>query len=408
MSYLNNFCDPFLMHDFAVANDELIKTEDPLNIESLLRDYAGNRDEIDHYFAGAFEITCKNLCKIGCYSYILKYMYAVFMHYDRYDLSRIFNVLSKIKVDENIMLSDLCAEYYLDIRRKEISLMEDSDEDGALFDVDLYHDDLSKTDIIEKLMSSPKMMTEYMPEFLGKKIYGVNIDVSDITQKDVDNFAAAAIARKFRVYEKIQRKLEDDNRRIDATNEKLGGKAHISKMVQPAMTEFDSNLLIPGALLDLFSICEITNKEDICRYILNKYVLKVFSDVPWDQESALIRLYGVLFNTYSDYLYSLELTHNSYLSMSWNDYGYSKEEYIREITGTKEKILKRGKDIYKDFPDEGIYLSKIMMGGKTFLKKYIPEERYSFLIALASYILCCTGKYEEASDFLIREYFYRQ
>lgn len=392
MSYFFEMFDSFLMSDFAKAYREYQLKDDIEGWEMLFRNFFDAKDNsslLSRNWA-FFQKTCRELVGLGYYSPILTFMYGVYYYGNKYNIEMITSNLLKVTLPDGNNLAQLCEDFYLYVQRR-------SKEDYKYSD---FGDNGSSRSY------SPFLITIYLPEYIAKNIYGIDIDSENIGRADIDSIVRKAIEIKVKEYEKQNEYYKKINDNAIKLEEESNGDLRIGRQPLIEITEFNSRKMVPGALLDFFIAAEATDQIDICYYILGNYVWPIFSLIPWEQKhKAEIRLMGVLLSDYADSIISLEVAHRRNLLVYAIEPPYTENEFYEELIGHIDGgLLKPGKELYSDYPEMGLAMANAITMGKEVIKDILPDYLYSFLMAFTPYVLYCCGNNEEAADFLIRNF----
>lgn len=135
----------------------------------------------------AFKETCKKLCSVGYYSTIISFMHGVFLSGKAYDLIEMKKILDNINIREDIKLSDLCADFYLDFHKSSVFYHVGKYKGYDFDSIDLYRGDAEKYGL--DLNDDPNTMKKDIAEFLLRRLFNMNVSIENITRQDIDYIA---------------------------------------------------------------------------------------------------------------------------------------------------------------------------------------------------------------------------
>jgi hypothetical protein len=280
MYFYNSFYRSILMRKFVNALKEFQSIENR-EAEIYLGNFlAGedNRNAIQIRNYRAFRETCDKLCKVGCYSMIIRFMYGAFLCGKTYDLAKLKDILDKVKIRSDVTLSELCADFFLYMQKNSIFFEQDS---GIDFDsIDLYRGD---AELYFKLnVYSPGDITKEISQFVLTHLFNLNVCIDHISRQDIDRVVAESIRIKTMEMEKEIERINGENRELEELEKQVN--INLRKSVPKKMTEFEKKLEVAGLLLDLFMVAELTNQDDIVYYIQTEYLWPIMKIVPWKEK----------------------------------------------------------------------------------------------------------------------------
>lgn len=401
MGFLNEFYNDYLMDNFTRAFKEYLKIKDPNQYELLYRNFlSGEGNETAQRLNwNLFKNVCQELVRIGYYSSIVTFMYGVFMHADKYNMKLFKEKLSEVKITDNLNLARLCSDFYLYVE-KSYEWKEASAEISE--ELDLFEDEA--WNYFNAHSYSPGNITELLPVFLMKTLYDKDIEIKVLDRECIDDVVKQVLKKQQDKIDTENAWILEHNKEMEEEEKQLNNKLHLPRAARNTVTEFDKKLIIPGTLLNIFKAAELSNKEDVCYYIQAEYVWKVFSIVPWERKRKIeVPFMGVLVEEYSEFIFGLELGRNQQLHLSNTNYSYTDQQFFKEMIGNGDGcLLEPGKNKYSQYDNIGIHMFRTLSRGKNAIKAEMKGYLYSFLMAFTPYILYCTGRVEEAAEFLVR------
>lgn len=407
-----NFYKDIFMRQFASALKEFLSIE-KRDWEVLLGDYLiddiKSRVESKNY--RAFKETCKKLCRMGCYSTIIRFMYGVFLCGKKYNLAKLKNILDEITIRDDIKLSELCADFYLYSQKQSVFYQKYHIYDDYDFEsIDLYRGDAEKYFPLDS-HDEPDVITKDIAIFLLKRLFNMNVSIDEISRQDIDYIAAESIRIKKLEIEKEKKYIDEQNKALEEHEKEINMK--LPRYAWDKVTEYIENLEVTGLLLDIFRVAasmkpiKSMNKEDIVYYIQTEYIWPIMKKVPWKQQKTLeVQLMGIMLEAYLSCIYNFEVFRNvDIYARIETDSNYNETDFFDEMVNNKPGLLSGpALEFGKKNPQLGKLMSEVIYPARDILKKVLPNYLYSFMMALVPYFLFFSGYQDEASDLLIKNY----
>ena len=232
----------------------------------------------------------------------------------------------------------------------------------------------------------------------------------------------------------IRQKAEEAHRREhrqihDGEGEDPGDGEKNNRAI-PELSVFERDLAIPGMLLPFVKTeARIEGKQELCFYMLEKYVFPVLEAAPWDEErNRDIPCLAQIVRTYADYVHALQ----RWSLPNTDDVHSPKEVKAAHMHAPAEVLAAKyeqyvNKTLYNEAlglgdPEEYRYTNRkwveyaqrhatafkqwanILLKGERILKQTLGAEEYSFHMLNTPYMLCLNGQTEEACQFLLMHY----
>lgn len=239
--------------------------------EILLKNFLNHpekRKTLNRRHWNFFRKTCKNLTEIGNYSAILRFMFAVFNYGNTYDLQRMKEELSKIKVVDDKNLAEMCSEFYLYVRKES-----DFSDDDIPVEMDVYSGD-GYSDFLW-------FETQDFTKFIVQYIFKESIDPYHLQLNDINRIYQKAIDVKRKSILENENHIKQVNNKRKAIDDQYN--LDTPKLAMTHYKEFERELYMLGFILDLFKVAELNGQNDLAYDIQHKYLWPFFANVPWKE-----------------------------------------------------------------------------------------------------------------------------
>lgn len=334
---------------------------------------------------------------------------------------------------------------YLKEILSEVPIVYDSGEQGTLAElVEIYAQTL-QTNVSARLGISPQKNIKEIDIFTDcpDELFKRTINQAGIIRYVVGAglLASVYVAHNLICEEAVDDMVNSIRRKAEEAHRKKYGQIHDgegedsgdgekSKRAIPELSVFERDLAIPGMLLPFVKTEErIEGQQELCFYMLEKYVFPVLEAAPWDEEcNRDIPCLAQIVRTYADYLQALQ-----WRSLPNTEDVYSPKEVKAAHMHAPAEVLAAkyeryvNKTLYNEAlglgdPEEYLYtnrkwveyaqrhaaafkrLANILHNGERVLKQTLGSEKYSFHMLNTPYMLCLNGQTEEACQFLLRHY----
>jgi len=345
------------MHHFIQVYRELMEVDGRTKADLLLRSFMKGKGskQAEQEEENAFLRTCEQLVDLHCESLILEFMVGVFLEPQVYDREKLYECLKRIQVTETKDLAEWCAEFFLsmDAQRRKLYL-----HDEREFRIDLYHEDYDT--ILDLKTHSWADTAKWIAEYVYDTKYQEPFYMYEVEESLIDRIASLAT----------------------------------------------TPCGVIGLLQPLYRALEVSGCDELCYYILSRYVMDAFGKVEWRSEwIPRVRIMAVLFNIYGHYFYSLSYKKDEKMSWRALKKEYTEGDYLREASGAADGYyITAGKKLYQRYPGIAFGLTVTLHSGADVLRRTMPEWLMSFFFAYTPYVQLCTGKPEWVGRFLMEHF----
>jgi len=399
------FYNAFFMNQFTNAFKEFqsVEKRDP---EVFLGSFLSGKNKkiMQKTNFRAIRETCKELCSAGCYSTVIKFMYGIFLCGKTYNLADLKIELDKIKIRDDIKLSDLCADFFLYSQKNSIFYHLGKYKDYDFDSINLYRGEAEKYFDL-KSYDDPDGIPKDIAEYILRRLFNLNVNIGEISKQDIDYIASESIRIKTLEIGKENKDIDRENK-ILAEHEKQGSMKN-PRIVPKKATEFKKRLEVAGLLLDIFRVAAAKQNEDIVYYIQTEYLWPIMKTVPWiQQDDPEVQLMGIILEAYLRCIFDFEIfrNHNIYALIE-TDSSYTETDFLDEMVNNKPGLLSGpATELGKRNRQLGRLMSEVINPAKEVLKKVLPGDLYSFMMALVPYFMFFSGYHDEAAEFLIKNY----
>lgn len=345
----------------------------------------------------SFVRVCKKLASQHQFKPILDFVYEVFCTRKDKDLKCLKEQLSKVTIDRNgslpYTLADLSHDYLTSI----IFYKAATD----LGDLDLF---LDCPDNLFPNNAQKYNFLEIMSIVILQNVYGVYTE--EFGMETVDHLVEIVRNRAKQAHQK-------ECERIDARNADIAKYTHMEKVVHPEFTVFERDLVIPGMLMPFIRETEKkVGKQNLCYYMLEKYVFPALEATPWEQENNP-EIPGIAWTvrSYADYLQALQYWK---LPDSEDVYSLKDEDYVKNTL--YYEALDKGDPGQYRYADSKMaeyahshvkafrQWANILHRGGAVLKQTLRPQGYSFHMLNTAFMLHFGGQTEDACQFLLQHY----
>lgn len=393
------------MNQFTSAFKEFQSVE-KRDLEILLGSFLSgkNKKTMQKINFRALRETCKKLCNAGCYSTVIKFVYGIFLCGKTYNLSDLKIELDRIKIREDIKLPDLCSDFFLYTQKNSIFYHLGEYKDYDFDSIDLYRGEAENYFDL-KGYDEPYGMTKDISEYMLRRLFNLNVNIAEISRQDIDYIAAESIRIKTLEIEKENEDIDRENKKLEE-HEKQGSMKN-PRIVPKKETEFKKRLEVAGLLLDILRVAAAKQNEDMVYYIQTEYLWPIMKAVPWiQQDDPEVQLMGIILEAYLRCIFDFEVSRNRNIySLIEPDNSYNETNFLDEMVNNKPGMLSGpATEFGKRNRQLGRLMSEVIYPAKEILKKVLPPDLYSFMMALVPYFLFFSGYHDEASEFLIKNY----
>ena len=334
---------------------------------------------------------------------------------------------------------------YLKEILSEVPIVYDGGEQGTLAELVEFYVQTLQTNVSARLGISPQKNIKEIDIFTEcpDELFKRTINQAEIIRYVVGAglLASMYVAHNLICEEAVDKMVISIRRKAEEAHRKKYGQIHggegenpgdgeKSKRAIPELSVFERDLAIPGMLLPFVKTEErIEGKQELCYYMLEKYVLPVLEAAPWDEErNRDIPCLAQIVRTYADYARVLQ-----WWSLTNTEDVYSPKEVKAAHTHAPAEVLAAkyeqyvNKTLYNEAlglgdPEEYRYTNRkwleyaqrhavafkqwanILHNGGSVLKQTLGAEKYSFHMLNTPYMLYLIGQTEEACQFLLRHY----
>ena len=335
-------------------------------------------------------------CRLGWYEAVFRFVHPVLLKKEKYNIAELGATLDNVTVAPDYTLRALCSDFY---RQVIVDKYEFSDRTNEIspefFTADLFDPDFELPQNFNGY-SRPAMESALL--LLCDTVFGMSLDLETATTGDIDALAKIIESATRRKYEK-QAEDARSRRREQEEEEKIYGKSLIGKAVAEEITDDLVKEALPGSLLLIFSLCEIYHRDDLCFYILSRYVLPYFDKYEWTPADKRTDPFALILTLYADYFHSLLLHYESplyYFTFTKSEaelYGFVNAEPKAEHIKYAENAL-----------DTMKLWASVLHKSAGVLKNFLREDLFSFHIAAAAFLLSIAEDNETAADLLINHF----
>ena len=391
------FCKLFAQH---------MKGLDLLQTSTLLRNLKS--EELRSNTAGwemQFVRCCRRMVELHHFDAILCFVHALFSIREQCDLQLLKKLLSQVEIREGYDLSQLCQDFVLD--------MHDANEwnDPIVRAVDLYQEEPNDLEVDPGANPRIRMV---LPRTLMKHVYGLQVlDAQQVQQKepylrqeDVDavaNFVLREAVGKHAAY------CAD----VEETNHEYAQWGVKERLVDLELTEYERTKALPGALLPLLRMAELTRDMPLCHYILETYILPALAEVDWDAEKDEdVPVLADIAFLCAEYLEAILQWQIPTILDSGLHPWYLQNVFYRELLGKGDpsKFLYVTDGLMEFCRQHSLlcdqWVNVLQRGGHR-LKIAMTEagrgSAYSHHILTTAYLLYFCGKEESAAQFLLQQ-----
>lgn len=373
----------------------------------------------------AFVNVFRKLAELHHFDPILRFVHDVFDRYDakrNKDLAYLKGILSEVPIvygnGEQGTLVEL-VECYVQALQENVSARLGISPQKNIKEIDIF------TECPDELFKWSVRQAEIIRHVVEHQI------VDSVYVKQDLEFCEEAVDE---MVNSIRRKAEEAYRKecedVDNHNMWMEKAGLPDREPYPDFTEFERDLAIPGMLLPFIMTEEMKEgKQELCFYMLEKYVFPVLEAAPWDEErNRDIPCLAQIVRTYADYVQVLQWwrlpnTEDVYspkevkaahmhapaevLAAKYEQYvnkplynealGLGDPEEYRHTNRKWVEYAQRHATAFKQW-------ANILHNGGSVLKQTLSSEKYSFHMLNTPYMLCLIGQTEEASQFLLRHY----
>ena len=345
----------------------------------------------------AFVSVCRKLTSHHQFTPILDFVYDVFCTRAGKDLMFLKELLSEVDIERNVSipytLADLSQDYLISILRMKGTAVPDG--------IDLFRD--CPDNVFRGRGWRPEYLEIQNALFL-RNIYGVY--APEFCEEDVDVMVTIVRDRA----EQAHRKECEE---IDADNAECSAYGRLDKQIYPEFAEFERDLAIPGMLLPFLKVAEkCEDKQELCFYMLEKYVFPTLEVTPWEQEgNPDVRMIAQAVRIYADELQALQYRP---IPRTEDVYSSEDEEYVKEVL--YYEALGRGDPGQYRYTDSNAVeyarrhgesfrqWASILHRGGSMLKQALRPQGYSFHMLNTAFMLYLSGQTEDACWFLLQHY----
>ena len=401
----------YLMSDITKIFKAKFQNDDRYQFDALFGSFLSEEKlrNADERSWNWFKAICKQLTTLEAHSVIISFMYGVFLNAKEYDMNKMHEILEEIPVTSDLNLADLCAEFFVYSKIIEESFDTSVEEKREALETaistakGLYFEDISGRYRVNTY--SPRIIVEILPEYICSRVYDYPIDMEEFGTTELEQLVQSVLAKRKNYLEEQSKRIDERNARIEHENQVLKGELHISKIVKEKITYFDLHCVIPGIILPIFKAAEVMNKRQLCYDILKCYVLKVFSETPWEyKEKQELQIMVALLASYSDFIFSLVMQDGKW-NLTAPMVMYNSDKFLEEMIGKTDGLfISMGKRTYADCSEIGTQFALLIARGKEYIRPILPKYLYSFLVAHTTFILYCTGQKDMAVKHLLKNY----
>ncbi len=381
------------MYDLLKATEHLNERRPEALFEAYCESFF-NPDDRELSFnmrRAAFKQACDDLCRIGWYDAVLRFIHPVFMRRDDYDPTELGRLLDLVQLTDRYTLRNLCSDYYIEYSVCEATRYgKDADDapSGDLFDKDnLLPETNYRGDTIE-----PSVKTVF------SKLLGLDLDIDKLTKEDIDLIASKLRELSLAEYEreteeKLQRRAEQEE------NEEQYGKSIIGKEVILPLSDDRRDEKLPGGFCPLFSYLERSGQDELCYYILSEYVLPYLTKYGWNDADKRSGYFAIMLRSYAVFIQSLFLHFNA--PLYYANTARSEEQLYKNVTEEpKAEFVAYAANIKVALS----LWATLLHQSADILIPFIGDSMFSFHIAACSYLLCLAGESNKSIDLLINHY----
>ena len=346
-----------------------------------------------------FKAFCKDLIRQHQYIAVMEFVYGAMKLHDKYDLAAIYDQISQVEIREGYHLAQLCLDFAREVQsRNEFS-------EPIPEDADLYHVYPEKL----KLWGGGRDFYYAMVATLMKQVYQLEYTEDQLCESHIDALVAQVRRGEETAYAQVCAEIMADN----AESEELTAKHNypFTRCPLPQFTDFDRDHAIPNMLVPFVKVAELNGDIDLCYRILERYVMPVLAEAPWEQpEQNLLSSMASSVRTYGDYLLALFYREFPFFGLDGaTDPGYLSKEFYYEAIGkgsvskyryTNARIQEYSRKHCRLY---GFWADVLDQGGQE-LKAVQNPNTYDFLLLHVPYALFCGGEKEKSARFLLRHY----
>lgn len=345
--------------------------------------------------------TCKKICELGCYQFILSLITVVFENPEVYDIEMLGKTLNNVKITDGYSLQDLCSDFYKEL----ITASPEDFENG----VEEANHILNVANLFDNQITLPRLQNSYCRPHMEAALHVIcskiytksNINPTDITKKDIDSLVVSIRNEEESIFNKEIADIKARRLVQEEREKKKGSPLILGKVVVPKFTDDIRDKKLPGILSLVFTFLEVTNKNDLCFYILSEYVFPYFVKYAWIDGDETSECFAIILKIYSDLLFAVLRNNDSPLTKLST---LSEENLCKSISDEPgEDLVKYAKKSKSSL----VLWAKILHRSKKFIKPVLEDDNYDYYsshIASTAYLLTLADEYTISSQLLIDHY----
>ena len=379
--------NPFLMEPLMHIYSAYVDEYDVNHPKLILPLFSRENATYDSSTKNKFFKCVKQAVEHGMEYKVLLFFLGLFIRADLYDLQKFHEGIKDIEFG-GFNLKKECANYVIAVlNAKYVFPLEYVPVFKMPFDV---YDFNEKFDIHE---------TNIALKTLAKHLaHNIDINESSLKYNDIDIIFDEA------------RKIPQTIYFSAAITDYIDNTQHItaySRAFTPTPSEVEYDFFALNRIMPIYKSAKLSNRTDVCRFIIDKYALPILSNITWyDNSSVVTKLAFPLLVEIINEIHSF-ITSTKVLTKRIGDFIpniHFTEQLMNEIQDSNSDYVEAVNTWLSDMPSIGEHIYKILSRGRNEVRYYLSKECYEFLIFIGIISLYTNKKYISLEKFLILFY----
>ena len=272
--------------------DFLVASSGEKMIRSVYLFLSGDNEKTASWEKGLIHQACRKLVEYGCYSTILNFASYVLSHQKTYN-KKVF-----LETMKDVGLDTFCVQYYnfhVSEWKRIDQYVDERFEDLRRF----VRNDGPMDESI--MFSSPWLSCRTASIFTAKQLYGLDIDVDQVTEEDIEKLIKSIEKEAMTKYKNDLNEAIQRNREKAACEKKLGQigtEYHFGREVCTLPSEYKLKKKTIGILIEWMKLLFNGEKRALAIKILANHILDLLGDTIIDDKEVA----GIFLNIITEYL----------------------------------------------------------------------------------------------------------